>query len=489
MLLNTRSWLVLLGILAWTGLTNSYLTPFHDEMYYWEWTHRLALSYYDHPPMIAYGMKLMTMVFGNGLFALRLFGQLCWAGTGIALYALADCLFHSKRIANCTFILFMLMPLTMLELHMSLPEAPLALFWALTLLFTYRLCEDPSYRNALWCGISAGGLILSKYTGLILFPCLLIYTLSHHRNLFKTRWPYLTIVIGLCVASPVFIWNFQHGFSSFIYQFHHGITVGSGLNFPRFRTHLINAFFYFGCINSAVLLYSFKVLGKQLWRSPKLSLLFWPFIIPFVFHSILMLHNNQFIRWLQHAYISPILIVALLIDQSSLKKTYAASITTSLMWMFIFYTSSLIPNTFAYWERKWSSHGYELMQAINAHHILPNAPLIFTVIWQDAATAHYALTGHPKACSTILSGELSYAQWCAREYQQINDGTLPDAYFIGDSAKTVKIQRFKSHFKTCKTLYDYRSPYMVRNHGVLGPIAAFYVDYTVIHCQQNRLKT
>ena len=43
-----------------------------DEAHYWVYSKFLDLSYYDHPPMIGYIIKLFTDIFGINEFAVRL---------------------------------------------------------------------------------------------------------------------------------------------------------------------------------------------------------------------------------------------------------------------------------------------------------------------------------------------------------------------------------------------------------------------------------
>ena len=50
---------------AWTPLT-------FDEAYYWMWSKHLAGGYYDHPPMVAFVIRLGTMIAGDTEFGVRL---------------------------------------------------------------------------------------------------------------------------------------------------------------------------------------------------------------------------------------------------------------------------------------------------------------------------------------------------------------------------------------------------------------------------------
>ena len=46
----------------WRGFINATLELHPDEAYYWLWSKHLALSYYDHPGMVAYFIKFTTLV-------------------------------------------------------------------------------------------------------------------------------------------------------------------------------------------------------------------------------------------------------------------------------------------------------------------------------------------------------------------------------------------------------------------------------------------
>ena len=60
-LLTRRGAILFVGILAlWRLYLSSQLQLHPDEAYYWLWSHRLDLSYFDHPPMVAYFIWLTT---------------------------------------------------------------------------------------------------------------------------------------------------------------------------------------------------------------------------------------------------------------------------------------------------------------------------------------------------------------------------------------------------------------------------------------------
>ena len=81
---------ILLFSLAWflVNLLQSFFTELHaDEAYYWVFSEFPAWGYFDHPPMIAFLIKLGYSIFQNEL-GVRLFPSLLGAGTIFITYKL-----------------------------------------------------------------------------------------------------------------------------------------------------------------------------------------------------------------------------------------------------------------------------------------------------------------------------------------------------------------------------------------------------------------
>src|SRR5262245_65165001 len=58
----------------------AWLPPADDELYYWCWANPPQLSYYDHPALTAWLIKLSTLILGDTIFAIRLPACLCSLG-------------------------------------------------------------------------------------------------------------------------------------------------------------------------------------------------------------------------------------------------------------------------------------------------------------------------------------------------------------------------------------------------------------------------
>ncbi|MDF2940792.1 MAG: dolichol monophosphate mannose synthase [Gammaproteobacteria bacterium] len=211
---------VFIGYFAFLLLSCFFVSPFRDTFYYWEWSRHLSLSYYDGPPLIAYGIKLFTLLFGNSLFALNFLGVVCVTLTSWAIYKIVE-LLADKKVASLAAALYFTAPFVNQELLSRVTyDNLLNLFWFLSFYFVIRYISFQKTSDIYKFGIAAGLMLLSKYDGVVLLLALLIYFLysKQQRAIFSNKHFYLAMLIVVLVFSPVLIWNAQHNWLSFKYQ-------------------------------------------------------------------------------------------------------------------------------------------------------------------------------------------------------------------------------------------------------------------------------
>lgn len=192
-----------------------------DEAYYWLWSRKLAISYFDHPPMVAYVIRLGTFLFGDSVFGVRSMALLTMIAASALLYALTVILFDTPRLGLMAVVWFNLMPHTAFFSIVMYPDTMAILFWMLAtvgLALVWR-----TGRGAWWylVGAAIGLLLLSKYTGVFLALGIAAWLAiaPELRFWLKRREPYLAGLIALALFSPVIVWNAEHGWASFIKQF------------------------------------------------------------------------------------------------------------------------------------------------------------------------------------------------------------------------------------------------------------------------------
>lgn len=207
-----------------------------DEAYYWNYAQHMDLSFYDHPPMVAWLIWLGTAIAGNNEFGVRIGAFLSGLITMGYLYALAKNL-YDKSTAMRTVLLLAILPFSFTTGIVMTADVLLMAAWAATLHYMERaLIAD---RSSAWLGMGiAFGLgILSKYTlGLLGIAALLFVILDPiARHWLRRPHPYLAATLALLLFSPVIIWNMEHQWASISFQSSRIQGVGD----DQFSTHLL----------------------------------------------------------------------------------------------------------------------------------------------------------------------------------------------------------------------------------------------------------
>ena len=191
-----------------------------QEAYYWMYAQHPSLSYYDHPPMVAWVIGLGTTIFGNTEWGVRVVGGVMMLGAGVLMYAFAR-LWWRSSVALAATLLFELGPVYFGIGFLATMDAALLAFWLVALLgFSIAV-----RRGQVWgwylCGFGFGGAMLSKYTGVFIAPGIALLLLWHRpwRRLLLTPHPYCGFLIGVMMFWPVVVWNWQHDWASFRFQF------------------------------------------------------------------------------------------------------------------------------------------------------------------------------------------------------------------------------------------------------------------------------
>lgn len=205
--------LVRMVVAAASGLTD-------DEAYYRLWALAPALSYYDHPPMVAWLIAAGRWTFGDNPLGIRLAATLTSLIGPFVLWRTAAILFGRQIAERATWIA-LAMPLLAVGGVIITPDTPSAFFWGLS---GWALAELYISRNANWwlaVGVLAGLGLLSKYTNLFVGAgiALWIALLPANWRQLKCWQLWLGGALAFVLALPVLIWNFEHEWASFAKQF------------------------------------------------------------------------------------------------------------------------------------------------------------------------------------------------------------------------------------------------------------------------------
>jgi dolichol-phosphate mannosyltransferase len=211
-----------------------------DEAYYWAYAQHMDLSFYDHPPMVAWLIWLGTALFGNTEFGVRIGAFACGLITMGYLYALARNL-YDKTTALCTLLLLAVLPFYFATGMVMTADAPLVAAWAATLYYMERVLLGNSKWAWLGLGIAFGLGILSKYTLGLLGPAALLFVIldpASRRWLYRPH-AYLAAALALLLFSPVIIWNMQHDWASITFQSQRATGIGNQFSLQWLFLHML----------------------------------------------------------------------------------------------------------------------------------------------------------------------------------------------------------------------------------------------------------
>ncbi|MEC7641727.1 MAG: glycosyltransferase family 39 protein [Nitrospinota bacterium] len=317
-----------------------------DEAYYWDWSRHLQWSYFDHPPLVALLIALTTWVGGNNELFVRMAAILPGTGLSVVAYFLGRDIFKSERTGfYCALSLNLVLIFAVGSLVIT-PDTPQIFFSALTLYFLFHAVFNGKQPCWYYAGLTLGFSLLSKYTGVLLVPCLALFLFFSfdHRRVFKQKEPYLALGLAALIFCPVIFWNAANDWMSFGFQLSHGFAgkavqpLTSALEFLGSQVLLANPFVF-------VALAVAMVCCLRFWQVEQDDrLLFLPaFSVPiFLFFFLISFNSKVEGNWPAMAYFPATLaMVGLYFSHGGEEKT-AANKGLGLMKKMAVYTGILI---------------------------------------------------------------------------------------------------------------------------------------------------
>jgi 4-amino-4-deoxy-L-arabinose transferase-like glycosyltransferase len=285
-----RQWLAVLALIAaMTVMRMVYagvLDLRTDEAYYWTWSKEGALSFLDHPPMIAWFIRFGTAIFGDTALGVRFAGIVAMLVTQLLLADIVRRVTQDFR----TVVFALLMPEAALYYGLLMakvaPDTALIPFAVAMLWSLVRLNESGDGRWWLAAGLFAGLALLSKFTAIMLLPAVAAFMLvpDWRGRWLRSPYPWAAVLIAMAVFSPVLIWNDQHDWASFRFQ----LVRATAANSPSFRTLGEFLGLQFGLVGFVLLPVVISGVALTAWRGwrnrePVALLLSTAVIVPFFY--------------------------------------------------------------------------------------------------------------------------------------------------------------------------------------------------------------
>jgi hypothetical protein len=196
-----------------------------DESYTVAVSRQLSLSYFDHPPLHQWMVHALSPLLGEGRL-IRLPFVLAFAATSLLLFRFTSRLFDAWSGFWAVVGLNLAGFFTVSAGSWVVPDGLLLLSLAGMAFYLARLLvplegEVPMpWRDWLMAGLCLGLAGLSKYQAVL--PALglgfFLIATARGRMVLRHPAPWLAAVLAGLIVMPVFIWNAQNGYASFLFQ-------------------------------------------------------------------------------------------------------------------------------------------------------------------------------------------------------------------------------------------------------------------------------
>ena len=210
MVTRIRSHKILFGFLMLVLVLNLVQSAFtdiiFDEAYYWYFAQNLSWGYFDHPPLVAFLVKIGLSLF-DGELGVRLMAPFLYCANVLLLWLLID---SEKKHRYIWLFLAFVSSVGLLTAYgfMMVPDTPLVTF-GLVFLWGYKrflLKED-----ALSIVVTGAGMALvmyAKYHGVLIVGFAVLSNLA----LLKNGKFWIAVLIGLLLYTPHLYWLYEMDF-------------------------------------------------------------------------------------------------------------------------------------------------------------------------------------------------------------------------------------------------------------------------------------
>lgn len=304
---DNKIWILLIVSFLVRAFFASTIELGNDEVYYRIFGLYPELSYFDHPPLTAWLIRLTTMGSEHASELMTRFGAIV-IGT-INTYLAYLIVRRGRRGYIAALMYTASIYCSIIVGTFILPDSPLSLFWHLSLWAFDRAlprAEGFDHRKIIIAGFTVGLAMLAKYTGAYLWVGAICYLLMYNRACFKQWSLWVAMLISAIMFMPVLVWNFDNDWISFTF---HGarVTTDTSINWLYFMREFVGGIFYNNPINYAIIAVAIIVVsqGKVVIRNFALTL--WLSIPITVIFLIVSLTRETLPHWASPAFFSLIL--------------------------------------------------------------------------------------------------------------------------------------------------------------------------------------
>lgn len=211
----TPEWRLILGLvlvkLVLHFVTNTNYGLHRDTFLYLALGDHLDFGYMSVPPLIALFAKITTTVFGDSVFAIRLFPALIGAASVVIIAMIVRLLGGRMWAILLACTAFIVSPAFLRSNTLFQPVSFDQFFWLLAIYFAIKLVRSKNPKYWLHIGVVCGLAFLNKYSiAFLVFAFLAGLLLTPARSLFRSKYFLYGSLIGFLIILPNLIWQHEH---------------------------------------------------------------------------------------------------------------------------------------------------------------------------------------------------------------------------------------------------------------------------------------
>ncbi len=289
-----------------------------DETYYFQWARHLDASYFSKGPAVAYTIAAGTAIFGANNLGVRFFAVMLSAGTAWQMFLLAR-RWYDETTALIAVLITNVVPIYALGAVVMTIDPLSAFFWIWAAHLFSRAIQEERMRDWLLTGFAVGSGFLAKYLNaleLVAFLAFLLIVPTRRPWLLK---PHFWLMLGVAVlcTTPVWWWNWQHGWVSATQLSERGhlngpfeIHLSTFLNFLGLQALVLSPWLFLALMMTVLIVIVRRFPRKGVRIHEGELLLFLLFLPVFLMYAVLAWHLKEEPNWPAISYLSLIIIMA-----------------------------------------------------------------------------------------------------------------------------------------------------------------------------------
>ncbi len=254
--------------------------PLHfDEAQYWDWSQNLDWGYFSKPPLLAFLIRVVTELCGNGENCIRSLSPFLHFLTSLIIFYSVHLLTKNFKKALLGSFLYLLMPGISFSSFLISTDVPLLLFSSLIALCIIKIFNSRKNTFLLFCllGLFFALGFLSKYAIFYLLLSFLFSALidKECRHFFFNKNFLFSVIIIIILIFPNLIWNYNNEFVTLSHTASNANLSRVKINIFQGIIFLLSQIFIFGML-------PFLYLSKKIFSSLSFNIIQKIFLVTFI---------------------------------------------------------------------------------------------------------------------------------------------------------------------------------------------------------------